>query len=105
MTMLSYRAAFDHEIENERNYGHFFIAIDVNAFLPVQALRERVAGLAQLFHESDSLEEGGRIYLPGEIEEAIKKQRLVEGIPIMDTAITEFVALGEALGLPFPAES
>lgn len=98
-------AALDHEIENEQDYGHFFIAIDVNAFLPAAALRERVAGLAQIFHESTPLKEDGRIYMPGEIEAQIKKQRLAEGIPIPDTVVSELTTLGAELDVPFPVNS
>lgn len=61
-------AAFDHEIKNEQDYGHFFIAIDADPFLSVAALRERVASLARLFHQSEPLKEGGRIYIPREID-------------------------------------
>ena len=95
-------SAFDHEIENEQDYSHFFIAIDANAFLPVATLRERVAGLAQIFHESEPLKEDGPIYLPGEIEAETKKRRLAEGIPIMDQVITQLMALGDELAAPFP---
>ncbi len=95
-------AALDHEIENEQDYGHFFIAIDVAAFLPMFALQARVAGLAQLFHESAPLKENGCIYLPGEIEEETKKRRLIHGIPLMSKVVIELTALGTALGVPFP---
>ncbi len=95
-------AAFDHEIKNEQNYGHFFMAIDAEAFLPVAALRERVATLAKLFHESEPLQEGGQIYLPGEIEEETKKRRLAEGIPIAAEIVTDLVALGVKFSTPFP---
>ncbi len=94
--------AFDHEIKNEQNYSHFFMAIDTEAFLPVATLRARVAGLAHLFHKSEPLQEGGRIYLPGEIEEETKKQRLAEGIPMLEAVVAELTALGAELGVPFP---
>ena len=98
-------AALDHEIENEQDYGHFFIAIDVSAFLSLSAWQARVDGLAQLFHDSTPLKEDERIYLPGEIEEKIKKQRLKEGIPILSKVVAELVSWGNALGVPFPLTS
>ncbi|MEM7343978.1 MAG: Ldh family oxidoreductase [Chloroflexota bacterium] len=95
-------AAFDHEIENEQDYSHFFIAIDAAAFLPIADLRARVAGLTELFHESEPLKEGGRIYMPGEIEDETYKHRSEHGIPMLETVVEELRALGEERGMPFP---
>jgi LDH2 family malate/lactate/ureidoglycolate dehydrogenase len=43
-----------------------------------------------------------RIYIPGEIEAECKAERLVHGIPMPDAVVTDFVALGQQLGVPFP---
>ena len=45
-----------------------------------------------------------RIYIPGEIEAECAERRLVEGIPIPDEVVRDFVELGEELGVPFPVD-
>ena len=40
---------------------------------------------------------------PGEIELATKADRLANGIPIPEAVVTDFVALGTELNVPFPS--
>ncbi len=43
-------------------------------------------------------------YIPREIEFEMKAERLKNGVPIPEAVVTDFIALGTELGVPFPKE-
>ncbi|MCV3213052.1 Ldh family oxidoreductase [Plectonema radiosum NIES-515] len=95
-------AAFDHHIVNWQNIGHFFVAIDVNSFIPYKGFCERVSQLVADLHQSKPLKEGQPIYVPGEIEAQTKQQRLATGIPIEANVVAKLTQLGKEFCVPFP---
>ena len=82
-----------------QDVGHFFMALDIGHFMPLDAFRER---MAHLIREHRGVPRGAgveRIYLPGEIEHDRRVQRLGAGIPLEPYVITALMALGKELDL------
>jgi LDH2 family malate/lactate/ureidoglycolate dehydrogenase len=85
-----------------QDVGHFFMALDVNQFLPLGIFRQRMGRLIKE-HRSVPRRTGiERIYLPGEIEHELRARRLVDGIPLEPHMIKALTALGEQLDVEFP---
>jgi len=64
------------------NAGHFFIAIKIGDFVPIEEFRARTVGMIEELRGSNRAAGTDRIYLPGEIEWERKQERLAEGIPL-----------------------
>ena len=90
-------------LKDPTDVGGVFAAIDIESFMD---LKEFTARMEQAFAEvrGCARAEGvDRIYTPGEIEHDTTKERLQSGIPLPKEIHKEYVALGEELGVPFPA--
>jgi LDH2 family malate/lactate/ureidoglycolate dehydrogenase len=82
--------------------GHWFLALDIAAFLPLDEFERRAAGYAALLHAAPRAEGTSAIYLPGEPELATERDRLAHGIPYEESVIEELRALAADVGLSFP---
>jgi len=79
--------------------GHFFMAINVDAFIPVQDFKKRVDQLVQKIHSAPRARDVERIYLPGEIEHLSEQKRRAEGIPLPETVYQDLVKIGRELNI------
>jgi LDH2 family malate/lactate/ureidoglycolate dehydrogenase len=64
------------------NLGHFFMAIDIGAFLPLEFFKARVDGLIDTLKASPPMEGSSGVTMPGELEYLSERKMLEEGIPI-----------------------
>ncbi|NUM35050.1 MAG: Ldh family oxidoreductase [Candidatus Brocadiae bacterium] len=65
--------------------GHFFMAIDIAHFLPVQQCKKIIGCMIRVFHESQKAPGQEKIYVAGEKEHISRQQREKQGIPINKT--------------------
>jgi len=86
--------------QSEQNVGHFFAAIDVERFMPLEQFKARMKQLVDEIHACPPAEGVERIYVPGEIEleTALRRQR--EGIPLTAEQVAELAQMGEELSVP-----
>jgi LDH2 family malate/lactate/ureidoglycolate dehydrogenase len=56
------------ESDRHQNVGHFFMAVDIDVFIPIEAWKARVEEFAQEVRSQPRQPGVDRIYLPGEIE-------------------------------------
>jgi len=82
-----------------RAVGHFFLAIDVEHFLPLAAFRQITASLVRELRESSRVPGEARIYVAGEkeFEHSLRAQR--EGIEVSPAVQESLIALCHRLGL------
>jgi LDH2 family malate/lactate/ureidoglycolate dehydrogenase len=85
-----------------QDVGHFFMALDINQFLPLEIFRERIGRLVKEHRGVPRRTGIERIYLPGEIEHELRARRLSDGIPLEPYIIKALIALGEELDVEFP---
>lgn len=79
--------------------GHFFIAIDISRFLPVQTFRRVAGSILRDLQQSRKEGEKNRIYVPGEKEYYKKRERMKMGIPLPADFLLPMDELAEELGV------
>ena len=62
--------------------GHFFVAIDIGRFMPLEEYKARVDALVQTMKLAELVEGASGILLPGERELQTEKSRRAEGIAV-----------------------
>ena len=82
--------------------GSVFGAVNVESFMDLPEFTAAIDKAIREIKDSARAEGAKRIYIPGEIEFGTKAERLANGIPIPDPVVKDFIALGSALGVPFP---
>ncbi|PPA70405.1 Ldh family oxidoreductase [Jeotgalibacillus proteolyticus] len=84
-----------------QNVGHFFIAIDINQFMPVDQFKSRMDLYIQEIKAEPKAPNVKEIFIPGEIEKRIEEERKKNGIALPEKLVEEFIQLGEKYGLNF----
>lgn len=87
--------------------GHFFIAIDTEAFMGAEAFKKTAGDILRALRNSEKAPGQERIYTAGEKEYDVWMYRKDKGVPITDAVQKEFVEMRDAYGLTqfkFPFE-
>jgi LDH2 family malate/lactate/ureidoglycolate dehydrogenase len=79
--------------------SHLFGALRVESFLPLSDFRERIDRYIAQFHECPAATGGDRVYVPGEIEDEVERERRKNGIPLSEALIAELADLAKELGV------
>ena len=86
------------------NDGHFFAAMRIDLFRPLEEFKAAMDDMIRALHEAPKAKGYDRIYVAGEIEHETEALRLQYGIPLTEYVANELQELGEAHGVPFPME-
>ena len=81
--------------------GHFFIAIDTNHFLGEDICRKKTGDIIRKIRASRKAPGEDRIYIAGEKEYEIWKEREPHGVPINESVQGEINAVRDELGLDY----
>lgn len=87
------------ERDRRQNVGHFFIAVAVETFMPLEAFRERMRQFATEIRSQPRQPGVERIFLPGEIEHEAAARAAREGIGIGEAGLRELDDLAAALNI------
>ena len=79
------------------------LAFDPAAFGDANAFADDVVRLAEWVKGSPPISEGGKVLLPGEIEEDVRRERAANGVPIDDETWRAITATAASLGVAAPA--
>ncbi len=85
--------------DRAQNVGHFFLALDVEAFMPLATFHER---MDQMIHEvrAQPRQPGiDRIYVPGEREYEQAERTRAEGVALPSSGVRELDELAQSLGV------
>jgi len=82
--------------------AHTCAALRIGHFMPEGEFRDRVDEFIDQMHSCPLAPGASRIYVPGEIEVEIEKDRRAHGIPLSAPVVEELRALAAELGLGFP---
>ncbi len=74
---------FDGPSENKRRLGHFFLAVDISRFQPVEAFAAQLSETAERIRSLPATEDPGPM-VPGDPEKAVAARRSAEGIVVPD---------------------
>ncbi len=81
--------------------GHFFLALDIARFMPVEPFKARMKQMVDEIHACQPAPGVSRIYVPGERAMETIARRRAEGIPMPMHIVADLKALGEQIGEPF----
>lgn len=79
--------------------GHFFGAMRIDAFRPAEEFKFHMDKWIRRFNSSETTEGHERVYIPGEPEIAIEKERMQNGIPLLRPIIEDLEELGNRFGV------
>ncbi len=82
-----------------KGLGHFFGAIRVDAFRPLEAYFDNMERWIHRFKASQSKEANKPVIIPGEPEYAMEQDRKVNGIPLVDAVEKDLEDLANKFGL------
>ena len=81
-------------------HGAAFLAIDVGAMIPLDAFKSRVDATIREIRAAPKAKGSERIYIPGEIEWATRRDSLARGIPLPDDVAASLRGLADDLRIP-----
>lgn len=81
------------------NIGHFFIAMDIDAFVEPKKFKKTTGDILRTIRKSKKIPGQERIYTPFEIEHATEKKRTKEGIPVNPQTQKELLSIQKEQGL------
>jgi len=82
--------------------AHSFAALRIDSFIPPDEFKRRVNEMVELMRSCPRAPGVERIYVPGEIELEIQRDRQANGIPVSSALMRELAALGAELGVEPP---
>jgi len=80
------------DLSGESRTGHFFLAIDVGAFMERAEFARRVDAVADMIRTLPSVD-GGPVFLPGGVEAETARRRGRDGIPVPQDVLDDLAAL------------
>ena len=79
--------------------GHFFAAIRVDGFRPLEEFKAQMDEVIQLIHRVPPMDGYDRVLVAGENGHLTEQRRTKEGIPLLPEVVAEFKDLADELGL------
>lgn len=90
-------------IERTQGVGHFFLALSIEAFVPIEQFAGRVDQMIQQIRALPPAPGHDRVYLPGEQEQLTMREYDARGIPLPEEVIAILQALAAETGVPMAA--
>ncbi len=87
------------DFKNPQNVGHYFTVLDVKKFVPLADFRAKIDTMIRDIKGSARAPGVEEIFLPGEIEQRKKQQRLAAGIPLGPKTLSDLLEIGSRMGL------
>lgn len=90
-------------IENSpgKGLGHFFGAMRVDAFRPIESYYKHIDHWIETFKSTPANNAKGRVILPGENEDEAYAHRFKHGVPLHENVVQDLKKLAHDLGIPF----
>ncbi len=83
------------------NIGHFFMALNPEAFRPLDEFQSDLDLVIDTLHGTKPLRDEEPVLIPGEPEWTARQERLAKGIPVPETLRLKVQEIAEAVGAPF----
>ena len=90
--------------QNQDPRGHFFAAIKIDAFRPVNDFKNDMDRLINELKSTRPIEGQERVYVAGEIEFETAKRRAEKGIPLLGSVIKGLRDVGQQLDIAYDLE-
>ncbi|MEM7297344.1 MAG: Ldh family oxidoreductase [Bacteroidota bacterium] len=83
--------------------GHFFGAMRVDAFREAEEFKSHMDNWIERFRSSETVEGEEKVLIPGDPEREMTKERLKNGINLLDPVVKDLQELGQKLGVELKA--
>jgi LDH2 family malate/lactate/ureidoglycolate dehydrogenase len=87
------------DLDKGQGNGHFVIAIDIKAFVPVASFKERMDAFIDTMKASELAPGFEEVLMPGEIEFRKEAKQRAEGIVLEPKVVDEVLAVARELGV------
>jgi LDH2 family malate/lactate/ureidoglycolate dehydrogenase len=77
-----------------KGIGHFFGAMRIDAFRPAEEFKKNMDHWIRRFRSAKTVEGEERVIIPGDPEREAHAYRIVHGIPVHDTVLSDLEELG-----------
>ncbi len=84
------------------NVGHFFMAVNVESFMPIEEFKERMDRMIKELKSAPLHPDFKRIWVHGERSWLTTQKRLREGIPIYKKVMANLRDIADQVGVEFP---
>lgn len=81
--------------------GHFFGAMRVDAFRPADEFKTHMDNWIKRFRSAKTTPGHEKVLIPGDPERELEKERMKNGIPLLEPVQKDLAELGEKLGIDF----
>jgi LDH2 family malate/lactate/ureidoglycolate dehydrogenase len=81
--------------------GHFFGAIDIGAFRPVEEFKASMDRMLDELRNTPPQQGEEQVYVAGDIELSTARDRTANGIPLHPSIVDDLQALGKEYGVPY----
>lgn len=85
--------------KKKRNLSHFFEAIDIKRFQPLETFKKRMQQMAREIRAIPPAVGFARVMVPGDPEKIIYKKRIKEGIPVTQEIIEDYMIVAKEIGV------
>ncbi|MFX0205993.1 MAG: Ldh family oxidoreductase [Candidatus Hodarchaeota archaeon] len=89
----------DLTLEKGYKLGHFFLAINIESFIPLDTFKKIAGNIVRALRNSQKAPGEPRIYSAGEKEYEMEIQRRKTGIPVNSSILQDLIVMREMLGL------
>jgi LDH2 family malate/lactate/ureidoglycolate dehydrogenase len=79
--------------------GHFFGAMRIDAFRPADEFKIHMDKWIKRFSSSNTIEGQNKVYIPGEPEVEFEKERMKNGIQLLESVIEDLKIVGDKFGV------
>ena len=86
-------------IEEKRYLGHFFMALRIDAFVPLEEFKSRMQQMMEELRREPSRDVDNPVQAPGDPEKRSAADRLAYGIPLSHGEFESLESLGQACGV------
>lgn len=82
-----------------KGIGHFFGAMRIDAFRPAADFKQHMDQWIERFRNAESISAEEKVLIPGDPERAMEKERLANGIPLIDAVVKDIQELATQFGV------
>ena len=90
-------------IEDKRYLGHFFMAIRIDGFTPLEAFKGHLKRMMDQVRSEPARDAGAGVQVPGDPEKRAAEERRERGIPLSDGELEALSSLARRYELEFPS--
>lgn len=69
--------------------GHFLGAMRIDAFRPADEFKKNIDQWIRRIKSASPVNGQSRVYIPGELEKEAEKERMANGIPLIESVVTD----------------